>query len=188
MALHSKPQCENNAKHIAKDALIHVYCEKCPTRSCWKSDPQVTHDSRFDARHQTPSNDRTEVTHERGSLERDDDVQLPIPVQRVGRVRHQSTLAFGFNWARARTEQAMPSYGDKCTTAPNETPRVSCTLLCLPTRRHVQHEQRKAAAHSRTRRQRYNSVRRARSDTLPREGADRICFSTGTQCQPGLRN
>ena len=112
---------------------------------------------------------------------------LSILVQRVGRVRHQSTLAFGFNWARARTEQAMPSYGDRCATALNETPRVSCTLLCLPTRRHVQHEQRKAPAHSRTRRQRYNSVRRARSETPPREGVDRICFPTGTQCQLGLR-
>ena len=37
----------------------------------------MTHDLRFDARHQTSSNHRAEVTHERGSLERDDDMQQP---------------------------------------------------------------------------------------------------------------
>ena len=112
---------------------------------------------------------------------------LPTPVQSVQRVGHQSALALGFNWARACAEKAMTPCRDKCVTEPDETQRVSYTLLCLPTLRQVQHRQRNAAVRSRTRRQRYSSARRARSDIVQREVAEFVYFPTRTPCQLGLR-
>ena len=102
---------------------------------------------------------------------------LPTPVQSVQRVGHQSALALGFNWARACAERTMIPCWDKCVTEPDETQRVSYTLLCLPTRRQVQHHQRNAAARSRTRRQRYSSARRARSDIVQMGGCGVCIFS-----------